>query len=293
MVSDHITIEIIFIFFLLSNRSWAYTPLPIGNYSLLFRMDSDYEVSSSFALDSISVHSCEYPQTYFYGTSYLEFACDFDSRFDSTCGIRDDYTDLNPQSVLNYTIRSPNTIADRELGPRQTTGWSGEWFLYWSRSEQTSSTLINGQFKTPLIETNRDMCIRFAYFVNSTGVQPNENNTKITISARGCHIATLWSIELDHSYGWQLVTETFHHTACTQEIYFQITQQRPTRVAVAFDDITIAQCGSLDVLTTVAPPTTVVPPTTTPFNKSSSNSINSILLILTLFIFLIIKFSMQ
>jgi hypothetical protein len=244
-------------------------------------MDSENEVSSSFALDSISVHSCGYMQSYFYGTSYLDFACDFNSHYDLTCGIWDDYTDLDPRSVINYTIQSPNTIADRELGPRQTTGWSGEWFLYWSRSEQTSSTLTKGQFKTPLIETNRDMCIRFAYFVNSTGVQPDEKNTKIQITARGCHTDTLWSIELDHSNGWQLVITPFHHTACTQGIYFQITQQRPTRVAVAFDDITIAQCGSLDVLTT-----TVAPPTTTNVNKSSLSSTHSILLIIALFIYL-------
>ncbi|CAF4703219.1 unnamed protein product, partial [Rotaria socialis] len=48
--------------------SWAYAPLLIGSYSLLFRMDSDYEVDSSFALDSISVNSCGYLQKYFYGT---------------------------------------------------------------------------------------------------------------------------------------------------------------------------------------------------------------------------------
>jgi hypothetical protein len=247
-------------------------------------MDSDYEVSGSFALDSISVSSCGYPQTYFDGTSHLEFACDFDSPRDSTCGIRDDYTDLNPQSVINYTIQSPNSINDRELGPRRTTGWSGDYFLYWSRSEQTSPILIAGQFKTPLIETNRDMCIRFAYFVNSTDVQSNEKNTKINILARDCHIATLWSIELDNSYGWQLVTKSLDDIACTQAIYFQITQQRPTRVAVAFDDITIAQCGTLNVLTTA------VPPTTTPFNKSSLNFINFFLLITVLLFILNMRF---
>jgi hypothetical protein len=271
-------------FIFLSNRSWAYTPLLIGNYSLLFRMDSDYEVSSSFAIDSISVSSCGYLQQYFYGTSSLDFACDFDSPMDNSCGIRDDYTDFQPQSVINYTINSPNSIRDRDLGPRQSTGWSGDSFLYWSRSDSTPSTLINGQFKTPLIETNRDMCIRFAYFVNSTNVQPNEHNTEIQISARGCHIATLWSVELDNSDGWQLVTKSLHPTACTQGIYFRITQKRPTRVAVAFDDITIAQCGTLNVLTTTQSPST------TPFNKSSLMSINYILLIAILFIFLNMHF---
>ncbi|CAF3651739.1 unnamed protein product [Rotaria sp. Silwood1] len=76
--------------------SWAYAPLPIGNYSLLFRMDSDYEVNSSFAINSISIKSCEYPQKYFYSTSNIEFTCDFDNPMDSTCGIQNDYTDLHP-----------------------------------------------------------------------------------------------------------------------------------------------------------------------------------------------------
>jgi hypothetical protein len=244
-------------------------------------MDSDYAVNSSFAIDSISIRSCGYLQKYLYGTSHLEFSCDFDSHMDSTCGIRNDYTDFNPQSVINYTIQSPSNINDRELGPSQTTGWSGNNFFYWSRSERTSPLLINGLFKTPFIETNRDMCIRFAYFVNSTGVQPNENNTKIHISVRGCHIETLWSIELDNSFGWQLVNISLHPTACTQAIYFRITQQRPTRVAVAFDDITVAQCGTLDVLTTT------IPPSTTPFNKSSANYVSSILLITALLLFFI------
>ncbi|CAM4986237.1 unnamed protein product [Rotaria socialis] len=246
--------------------SWAYAPLLIGSYSLLFRMDSDYEVDSSFALDSISVNSCGYLQKYFYGTSHLEFACDFDSPLDSTCGIRDDHIDFHPETVINYTIKSPNTINDRDLGPRQTT-----------------ARLINGQFKTPLIETNRDMCIRFAYFVNSTDVQRNENNTKIDVIARGCHTASIWSIELDNSFGWQLIIGPFNPTACTQGIYFRITQKRPTRVAVAFDDITIAQCGTLNVLTTVEPPFT------TPFNKTSLNYINYILLITILLFMLNIR----
>ncbi|CAF1184194.1 unnamed protein product [Rotaria sp. Silwood1] len=80
--------------------SWAYAPLPIGNYSLLFRMDSDYEVNSSFAIDSISIKSCGYPQKYFYN--------------------------LHPQSVINYTIQSPYNINDQDLGPKQATGWSGD-----------------------------------------------------------------------------------------------------------------------------------------------------------------------
>jgi hypothetical protein len=238
-------------------------------------MDSDYEVNSSFALDSITVSSCEYQQTYFFGTSHLEFACDFDSPVDRSCGIRDDYIDLRPQSVINYTIESPETIRNGGLGPKQTTGWSGEWFLYWSRSDLTSTALINGQVKIPSIETNRDMCIRFAYFVNSTDVQPYENNTKIDVFTRGCHSASLWSIELDNSFGWQLVTKSLHPTACTQSIYFRMTQKRPTRVAVAFDDITIAQCGTLNVLTTT------VPPTTTPLNKGSANYINCMFLVIT------------
>ncbi|CAF1276301.1 unnamed protein product [Rotaria magnacalcarata] len=256
--------------------SWAYAPLPIGNYSLLFRMDSEYQVNSSFAIDSISVSSCEYSQEYFSAISNIEFACDFDSSMYSTCGIQNDYTDLRPQSVLNFTIQSPNNINDRELGPRQTTGWSGEDFYYWSRSPHTSSILTSGQFKTPLIETNRDMCIRFAYFVNSTNVQSNENNTKIAVSVRGCEIENIWSIELDNSLGWQLVVKSFTPNACREAVYFRITQRRPTRIAVAFDDITIAQCGTLNVLTTIEPPIT------TPSSKTSPNSIDLIVLITSL-----------
>jgi hypothetical protein len=179
------------------NRSWAYASLPRGNYSLIFRMDFQNTISGSFALDSISVKSCAYRQTYFVGTSHL----DFYSPMDNTCDIRNDYTDFHPQSVINYTIQSSNSIVDRELGPRRTASWSKDRFIYWARSDNTSATLTNGQFKTPMIETNRDMCVRFSYFVNSTDVQSNENNTKIQVSVRGCSVAALWSIELDNSFG--------------------------------------------------------------------------------------------
>ncbi|CAF1330382.1 unnamed protein product [Rotaria sp. Silwood1] len=120
-------------------------------------MESADEVGSSFALDSISVRSCGYPQQYSSGALRLEFACDFDSSTGHTCDIRDDFTNLSLQSAINYTIRSPNNINDRYLGPRWTTGWSGDSFLYWSRSDSTSPTLTDGQFRTPLLETNRDM----------------------------------------------------------------------------------------------------------------------------------------
>ncbi|CAF3970001.1 unnamed protein product, partial [Rotaria sp. Silwood1] len=112
-----------------------------------------------------------------------------------------------------------------------------------------------------------------SYFVNSIGVQPNEKNTKIDIAANGCTVSTVWSNELDDSFGWQLVEQRLPDCAWTESIYFRITQKRPTRVAVAFDDISIAQCGAIDVLTTTPSPST------TPLNKSSSNYISVILLI--------------
>lgn len=254
------------------NRSWAYAPLPVGNYSILFRMDSEYRTDDSFAIDSISISFCEYYQKFFNPNSYLEFSCDFDNPASQTCGIQNDNTDLSPQSVLNFTIQSPGTINDRELGPRQGSGWSGDLFYYWSRSTQ-SSNMINGQFKTPPIETNRDMCIRFAYFVNSTNVQSKENNTKLDVMTRNCRKDNLWSIELDQSFGWQLVVLSLSDIACRQEIYFHISQKRAARTTVAFDDITIAQCGTLDVLTTVEPTST------TPSSTTSTNSINTFLLI--------------
>jgi hypothetical protein len=88
----------------------------------------------------------------------------------------------------------------------------------------------------------------------------------------------MWSVALTSSLGWQIETIPLRPAACTGSVYFQITHQRPTRVAVAFSGITIVQCGSLPVLTTTVPPST----TTTPFNKSSSNYINFVLLITVL-----------
>ncbi|CAF1070886.1 unnamed protein product [Adineta steineri] len=269
-----------------NNRwSWAFAPLPLGNFSLLFHMDSQYEVGGSFAIDSISIRSCDYNSKWFSPTSRLKFTCDFDSSSDPSCGIQNDYTDLSSQSVINTTIQSPNTISDLELGPRQASGWSGSRFFYWSRSENTSTNLTTGYFKTPLIETNRDICIRFSYFVNSTDVQPNQKNTKIDIAANGCAVSTVWSNELDDSFGWQLVQQRLPNCASTESIYFRITQKRPTRVAVAFDDIEIAQCGTIDVLTTTTPSSS-----TTDVNKSSSNYINIILLITVLLLILNMHF---
>ncbi|UJR07742.1 hypothetical protein I4U23_012026 [Adineta vaga] len=257
--------------------SWAYAPLPIGNYSLLFRMDSEARVNSSFAMDSIDISSCGYQQNYFRGNSYLNFACDFDSDNNHYCGIRDDYKNLSPQYVLNISIVTPNRISNGGLGPKYSSGISGDWFLYWGRSQDTSSTLVYGQFKTPLIETNADMCIRFAYFVNSTSVQLDERNTQIQVLTLDCTNEILWSNKLDNSLGWRIVTMSFIPNACRESIYFRIIHPRPTPVAVAFDDITIAPCSSLDEVTTAVPPIT-----TTPINKSASNFINFTLIFTTL-----------
>ncbi|UJR08117.1 hypothetical protein I4U23_012394 [Adineta vaga] len=254
--------------------SWAYASLPIGNYSLLFRMDSGTKVNSSFAIDSLDIRSCGYQQKYFRGDSYLNFACDFDSDYDPSCGIQNDYIYLSPQTVINSSLVTPDRIRNEGLGPKYSSGISGDWFLYWARSRDTPSTLIHGQIKTRLIETNADMCIRFAYFVNSTNVEPDEQNTKLQMLTLDCTNTNLWSVELDDSRGWRIVTTSFPSTACKESVYFRIYQRRPTPLAVAIDDITIAPCSSLSEVTTAVPPTT-----TTPINRSSSNFINFTFLI--------------
>ncbi len=54
--------------------------LPIGNYSLLFRMESTDSFLRMFALDNIAISSCDYPPSQFHPrTSLLSFSCNFDN----------------------------------------------------------------------------------------------------------------------------------------------------------------------------------------------------------------------
>ncbi|UJR18512.1 hypothetical protein I4U23_005419 [Adineta vaga] len=260
--------------------TWAYVSLPIGTYSLLFRTETNHPQSGSFTLDLIEISSCEYLQRYFYGISNLNFTCDFDSSADYMCGISNDMAGLQPQSTIDFTVQSPRTIDDRELGPTESSGYSGPNFLYWSRSGSSPTSVTSGQFKTPLLETSPDMCVRFSYFISSPDDLFDEPNMKLEVLTLGCANETIRTVKVDNTYRWEMLTTTLDNIICTQSIYFRITQQQPTRAAVAIDDITIGSCFGLPPLTTTT--STRRPSTTTLFNKTSSNYVNSIFLMIIL-----------
>lgn len=216
-------------------------------------MSSNDNQGSSFALDSIDVTSCDYFQYYLQATSYIEYSCDFESN----CNIVNDDIGIDPKTIVLGSIRSAGSVDDTNIGPRTSSGWGGEQFLYWFRSDETPTEAVNGQFRISTVETNREMCVRFAYFLNSTRNFPYTKNTNLDLHVMGCQNETIWSIENDDSVGWQSAIVKLNQTkTCSQTFYLRIRQKRGQKVAVAFDNIDIFQCEKLPILTTTTASTT-------------------------------------
>ena len=69
-------------------RTWSIINLPVGYYSLLFRVDTgNGPFPSSFVLDNIEIKLCDYPSTQLTpdGDSLLSVSCNFDDM--SLCGM--------------------------------------------------------------------------------------------------------------------------------------------------------------------------------------------------------------
>ncbi|CAF2130932.1 unnamed protein product [Rotaria magnacalcarata] len=236
--------------------TWGFAPLPTGDFSLVFSVNTESGLGGSFAIDSISVSSCPYYSSFIQPTSHLEFACDFDRSYSPMCDI----------ISTDFIIKTPRDLINQNLGPHVSSGFSGDSFLYWSYS---GGSITISEIRIPKIETNRDICVRFSYFVNSSSVSPNENNMEIALLIDQTTQAV---VQLDTTGGWKLYTHRLQNVTGTKILSVRVKGQQQLTAAVAFDDVTIAQCAGLNVLTT----TTAQP------NRTSSISIN-----LFLFFFLI------
>lgn len=231
----------------------------------------DY-MRNSFALDDIVVSSCDYP-AYSLNPDYLE-QLTFSAHFDdgSMDGVENT---MQPFSVThNLTLMTGDKVPDPSLGPTHdhTQNSSTGGFLYWDQQlpyVPNDNGIINPSQRTL---QNLGMCLQFAYYVKST--KTDANATQLTLTTGGCYAGTLWSILLDDSQGWQVTKVPVTAFTCSENYYFWVSQGAPVEVAIAFDDIEIAQCSSFDPPTTTT--TTTTTSTTTTFTTTTTTTTTTI-----------------
>jgi hypothetical protein len=209
-------------------------------------MDSTYYRPHSFTVDNIDISSCSYPPSQLSPyDSLLSFSCNFDNL--TMCDMENG--DNAYPSAFNFTVLTGDSVPNRNLGPTRdhTSNSTSGAFLYWNR-ELPFVPWDNGTVH-PLktIEENVGLCVRFAYYVKSLGV--NKNGTILTLKLDGCYKASLWVRILDDSQGWQVATVNVGNFVCPVTFYFFVQQSDPVTVSVAFDDVDIRQCNSFNSTT--------------------------------------------
>lgn len=243
-----------------SCRAWGITNLPVGHYSLLFRIDNTDSYPSSFAIDDISITSCQYaPSTFSDDGGFLSLSCDFDDL--TMCKMENDVRTFRP--TFNFTVFTGETVPNRELGPLRdhTSNSTTGGFIYWNRHLPFMSTDRGFINPSKSAEVNSAMCIRFAFYVKSS--ISNKNGTQLGLATGGCLGTVMWSPSLDDSQGWQDVTLPVPNVGCMELFSFQIFQTVTVPVSVAFDDIQIGQCDVISPTTTTTTTTTTSTTTTT------------------------------
>ena len=237
--------------------------LPVGYYSLLFRVDSTDDIPRSFALDNIAVMSCDYPPVMFTNAgALLSFSCNFDNL--TMCDMTNGDRSYNP--TFNFTVVTGDTVPNRELGPLRdhTSNTTSGGFIYWDRHLPFIPGDSGNVHPSKPVEQNVGMCIRLAYYVKSA--VENKNGTTVTLWTGGCDSSSLWRQSLDDSQGWQVAVAPVPKKVCEMTFYFMVYQQITTSVSVAFDDIEIGSCSSLSPTTTTtftSTATTTTPSTST------------------------------
>jgi hypothetical protein len=247
-------------------RTWGIINLPVGHYSLLFRVENTDYPRGSFALDNIAITSCDYPPTQLSPyNSLLSFSCDFDNL--TMCDMINGYASSPP--TFNFTVFTGDTVPNKKLGPFRdhTTNSTSGGFLYWDQHLPFTTTDFGRVYPSKTIEQNTGMCVKFAYYVKSEIV--NKNGTIVGVSFGGGYGGPLWSQSLDDSQGWQIVIVPVSEFASAETFYFDVNQREPIDVSVAFDDIEIDQCSSL-IPTTTSTSTSIT--TTTEMITTSSTS---------------------
>lgn len=241
----------------------------MGNYQLLFHIDNAELYTGSFAIDNISITSCDYPPTTFVDEgSLLSFSCDFD---DQTMCLMSNGNRITPVNY-NFSVFTGYTVPNQDLGPLRdhTNDSMSGGFLYWNRTLPfTVGDYGLIQHSRP-VEANGAMCLHFAFFVNSS--ISNQNATTIGVGVSGCIGASLWSQSLDDSQGWQVVTIPVPKNPCRQTFSLSVGQSQTVPVSVAFDDIEVVQCTTLPPNTTTTSTTTTTTTTTVSTDTTSTTT---------------------
>ena len=250
-------------------RAWGVINLPIGNYSLLFRVNTESSYPYSFAIDDINIISCDYPLSSISYDSLLSFACNFDNL--TMCDMVND----EKSSSLNFTVMTGDLIPDQELGPTRdhTMNSTSGGFLYWSQQSPVNMSDRGRVYLSKTIEQNSGMCIRFAYYVKSKS--DNNNTIVIRLSADGDSSTGLWYQSLADSDGWQLVLVPLAKAANTITFYFDVYRLEAILTSVALDDIEIDQCDSFITTTTSTVTTTTSTLSTITSTSSTSTETTS------------------
>ncbi|UJR24016.1 hypothetical protein I4U23_026981 [Adineta vaga] len=210
----------------------------------------------SFALDNIYITS-RLNQRHF----MLFFNCDFDNM--TMCSLQND---AQMNSANNFTVFTGDTVPDRELGPLMdhTSNSSTGGFAYWNQSSPPTFGNYGRLILKKEILQNFGICIRFAYFVNSTAKY--RKATKLSIYGSDCYSRELWTLSLDDSHEWQIVTVSLPKFACNVQFSFSVSQGESVPISVAFDDIEFVQCYPFLPTTT----TTVITNTTSSVSSTTS-----------------------
>jgi hypothetical protein len=255
--------------------TWSIINLPVGFYSLVFRVDtSNGPFPSSFVLDNIEIKLCDYPSTQptVDGDSLLSLSCNFDDM--SFCGMENGDESF-PLPSYNFLVFSGDTVPKPNLGPTRdhTNNLTTGGFLYWNQALPFVPVATGIIRPNKTIEHNSGMCFQFAYYVNSLAI--NKNGTTVILSTNGCADGQLWNQSLDNSQGWQVVSVPVSNYACREKLYFMVYQQVPIDVSVAFDDIIVQQCGApppTSSMTTDSTPSSTATDTTTTNTFSTFSS---------------------
>lgn len=252
-------------------RSWLIINLPVGHYSLLFRLETSPIFTSSFVLDNIAILSCDYPPWTLPpdDTSFLSFLCDFDDR--SSCGMTNHVGSSSAPSY-NFSVFTGETVPKPQLGPTRdhTTNTAGGGFLYWNQRLPFVPVASGWIDLGRAIEQTSSTCLQFAYYVKSS--LSNKNATTLNLFTSGNTTQVLWTQSLDDSQGWQLVTLSSPEKIVQRSFHFTVKQDILADVSVAFDDIAIQQCASLPFTTTTTTTTFTSSTTTTSTTTSTSTT---------------------
>jgi hypothetical protein len=252
--------------------------LPVGDYSLLFRVFNGDLYFGNMALDNIAIVSCDYPPSQSNYPTLLSFSCDFDHS--TMCEMRNVAT--SSKTASNFTLLAGDAVPNKNLGPTRdhTSNSTAGGFLYWNRQFPFTSADSGSVFTSTRMVPNFDMCVTFAYYVKSAAL--NKSGTTLTLSASGCMTYVLWSQSLDDSQGWQTATVRAIDYLCESTYYFAVHQTQSVSASVAFDDIEIDQCSARVPTTTTTTKTTKTTTTTDSSTKPSSSTSSSTTTINTL-----------